>query len=280
MPSWTGGRAGREPEPLDVRRDGAGADAARQGRGRFEITLVNGGSIGHSIDFHAGALAPDQPMRTIEPGESLDSGSRRPAPGSGCTTARRCRCRRTSPTACSARSSSTHPACPRWTAATCSCSPSSTSGRSAGPSTWTRCTPKSRTGRVQRLVDQYEHQPLAARVGERVRVWVLDAGPNRAAAFHIVGGQFDTVYAEGDYRCGRIRARAAPRSCPRRVPGRVRGAGVPGGRTLPVRHSFDGRRRARCIRNLPRRRVSLTRIVAAATRGARRIPTRAAGSSR
>ncbi|URN11410.1 multicopper oxidase domain-containing protein [Streptomyces radiopugnans] len=37
----------------------------------FEITLVNDGSIGHSIDFHAGALAPDKPMRTIAPGESL-----------------------------------------------------------------------------------------------------------------------------------------------------------------------------------------------------------------
>src|SRR5690606_10133999 len=38
---------------------------------RFEITLVNDGSLGHSIDFHAGALAPDEPMRTIEPGEQL-----------------------------------------------------------------------------------------------------------------------------------------------------------------------------------------------------------------
>ena len=38
---------------------------------RFVITLVNEGSIGHSIDFHAGALAPDRPMRTIEPGETL-----------------------------------------------------------------------------------------------------------------------------------------------------------------------------------------------------------------
>src|SRR5690606_19078394 len=37
----------------------------------FEITLVNDGSLGHSIDFHAGALAPDEPMRTIPPGESL-----------------------------------------------------------------------------------------------------------------------------------------------------------------------------------------------------------------
>lgn len=37
----------------------------------FEITLVNDASMGHSIDFHAGALAPDRPMRTIQPGQSL-----------------------------------------------------------------------------------------------------------------------------------------------------------------------------------------------------------------
>ena len=29
---------------------------------------------------------------------------------------------------------------------------------------------------------------------------MLDAGPNRSSAFHIVGAPFDTVYAEGSYR--------------------------------------------------------------------------------
>ncbi|HEY9499173.1 MAG TPA: copper oxidase, partial [Terrimesophilobacter sp.] len=43
------------------------------------------------------------------------------------------------------------------------------------------------------------YRPLQAKVGERVRVWVLDAGPNRPSAFHVVGGQFDTVFSEGDY---------------------------------------------------------------------------------
>lgn len=37
----------------------------------FEVTLVNDGTIDHGIDFHAGALAPDRPMRPIEPGERL-----------------------------------------------------------------------------------------------------------------------------------------------------------------------------------------------------------------
>ncbi|MER5337063.1 hypothetical protein [Micromonospora sp. NPDC002717] len=46
-------------------------------------------------------------------------------------------------------------------------------------------------------VAQYAHRPLPARAGERVRVWLLDAGPNRDSSFHVVGAQFDTVYREG-----------------------------------------------------------------------------------
>ena len=37
----------------------------------FEVTLINDGSLDHGIDFHAGALAPDGPMRPIQPGERL-----------------------------------------------------------------------------------------------------------------------------------------------------------------------------------------------------------------
>jgi nitrite reductase (NO-forming) len=48
--------------------------------------------------------------------------------------------------------------------------------------------------------NQYAYRPLTARVGERVRIWVLVAGPNEPSAFHVVGDQFDTVYEEGAYR--------------------------------------------------------------------------------
>ena len=37
----------------------------------FEITIVNDGKIGHSIDFHASKVAWNVEMRTIEPGEEL-----------------------------------------------------------------------------------------------------------------------------------------------------------------------------------------------------------------
>ena len=46
---------------------------------------------------------------------------------------------------------------------------------------------------------QYVHSPLEARVGERVRLWVLAAGPSRGISFHVVGGVFDTVFKEGEY---------------------------------------------------------------------------------
>ena len=43
----------------------------------------------------------------------------------------------------------------------------------------------------------YEHAPLTADVGERVRIWVVTAGPTGGTSFHVVGSQFDTVYKEG-----------------------------------------------------------------------------------
>lgn len=48
-------------------------------------------------------------------------------------------------------------------------------------------------------VNQYVHNPLQVAMGERVRFWVADIGPNKPLSFHIVGGQFDTVYKEGTY---------------------------------------------------------------------------------
>jgi nitrite reductase (NO-forming) len=41
---------------------------------------------------------------------------------------------------------------------------------------------------------QYQSQPVQVRRGERVRFYVVAAGPNHQCAFHLVGEQFDTVY--------------------------------------------------------------------------------------
>jgi len=45
----------------------------------------------------------------------------------------------------------------------------------------------------------YRHQPLTARVGERIRIWVVAAGPNRGLSFHVVGAPFTAAYLGGSY---------------------------------------------------------------------------------
>lgn len=47
--------------------------------------------------------------------------------------------------------------------------------------------------------DQYQHAPVHVPAGERIRLWVLDAGPSTPSSFHVVGAQFDTVFKEGAY---------------------------------------------------------------------------------
>ncbi|MGH3417540.1 MAG: multicopper oxidase domain-containing protein, partial [Actinocrinis sp.] len=48
--------------------------------------------------------------------------------------------------------------------------------------------------------NQYTYAPIHVRAGQRVRIWVLDAGPSEPSAFHVVGVQFDTVFKEGAYQ--------------------------------------------------------------------------------
>jgi nitrite reductase (NO-forming) len=42
--------------------------------------------------------------------------------------------------------------------------------------------------------NQYVDAPIRVKTGDRVRFWVVDAGPTHPSQFHVVGEQFDTVY--------------------------------------------------------------------------------------
>ena len=166
----------------------------------FEITLVNDGTIGHSIDFHAGSLAPDGPMRTIAPGESLLY--RFEATMAGIWMYH-----------CSSMPMSAHIANGLFGAVViepADLPPVDRSyllvqselyiGEDGGPVDVAALKSEQPDAVVfNGYANQYDHRPLTAEVGERVRVWLLDAGPNRATSFHVVGGQFDAVYAEGAY---------------------------------------------------------------------------------
>ena len=41
---------------------------------------------------------------------------------------------------------------------------------------------------------QYVAEPIRVKVGDRVRMYVISAGPTHQCAFHVVGEQFDRVY--------------------------------------------------------------------------------------
>lgn len=166
----------------------------------FIITLVNDGSIGHSIDFHAGALAPDGPMRTIAPGDDLEY--RFTATRAGIWMYH-----------CSTMPMSMHIANGMFGAVIIDppgLAPVDEefvlvqSESYLGPQGGTADADSIAAGQHD-LVSfngypmQYDHEPLQATVGDRVRIWVLAAGPNVGSAFHVVGGQFDTVYREGAY---------------------------------------------------------------------------------
>jgi nitrite reductase (NO-forming) len=46
--------------------------------------------------------------------------------------------------------------------------------------------------------NQYKETPLAARPGEKIRLFIVNAGPSRFSAFHVIGAVFSDVYADGN----------------------------------------------------------------------------------
>ena len=165
---------------------------------RFVITLVNDGSVGHSIDFHAGTRAPDRVMRTIPPGGRLVY--RFTATRAGIWMYH-----------CSTMPMSSHIANGLFGAVVIEPAGLDPVDRSyllvqsevyLGPDGGEVDADKVAAEDPDLVVfngyaGQYDHRPLPARVGERLRIWVLDAGPSRATSFHVVGGQLDAAYAEG-----------------------------------------------------------------------------------
>lgn len=173
---------------------------------KFVITFVNDGTIGHGIDFHSSALAPDKPMRTIKPGERLTYTFT--AKTAGYFTYH-----------CSAKPMSTHIA--NGMAGTVIIDPAeglpSVDHEFALAQTEQYHGPQGEPGNAAKITaekpdavvfngypHQYVTQPLEVKTGERVRIWVAAIGPQRDLDFHIVGGAFDTVWSEGAYTvvCG------------------------------------------------------------------------------
>ncbi len=170
----------------------------------FVVTLVNHGSMGHSVDFHAGERAPDDVMRTIPPGGSLTY--RFTASRAGMWMYH-----------CSTMPMSAHIAAGMHGAVVVEPDGLPKVDRSYvlvqsevhvdgdGRTTVTEVDAASAAADTPDAVvwngvaNQYVARPLPARVGDRVRLWVLAAGPNRGSSVHVVGAQFSTVWSEGAY---------------------------------------------------------------------------------
>jgi nitrite reductase (NO-forming) len=167
----------------------------------FEITLINDGSLDHGVDFHAGALAPDQPMRPINPGERLVY--RFTATKAGIWMYH-----------CSTMPMLHHigngmygtviidpPDLPAVDQEYVLVQSELYLGADGQPGDLAKMQAEQPDAVVfNGYLNQYAHRPLASRAGDRIRVWVLNAGPNRNSAFHVVGGQFDTIYREGQWQ--------------------------------------------------------------------------------
>ncbi|MDO4259476.1 MAG: multicopper oxidase domain-containing protein [Actinomycetaceae bacterium] len=166
----------------------------------FHITLKNDGSMGHSLDFHAGIVSPDEVMKTIEPGQTLEYTFKAERAGIWLYH-------------CATHPMAMHIAQGMNGAVIIEPEDAdpvdhqfalvaqefylSENGGYADPKKLAAMTPdlQAFNGRPY----QYMAHPLRVKVGERVRIWVMDAGPNIDMAFHVVGTQFDTVWNEGDF---------------------------------------------------------------------------------
>jgi nitrite reductase (NO-forming) len=164
----------------------------------FTITLTNNGQMGHSIDFHASKVAWNDEMRTIEPGESLVYQYEAKYAGFfmyHCGTA-----------------PALHHIGNGMFGGIIIDPPDLAPvdhefvlvqselylGENGAEGDLTKMQNDAWDAVVfNGYANQYKFAPIRVEKDERVRVWVLDAGPSENSSFHIVGTVFDTVYKEG-----------------------------------------------------------------------------------
>lgn len=166
----------------------------------FNVTLVNDGTMGHSIDFHASQVAPNVAMRTINPGQSLVYQFKADYAGIWmyhCGTA---------------------PAIEHIANGMFGAVIIDPPGLAPVAHEYVMIQselylgPQGQPGDMAKMladtpdavvfngyVNQYKYAPITVDPGQRIRIWVLDAGPNDISSFHIVGTIFDTVFKEGHY---------------------------------------------------------------------------------
>jgi nitrite reductase (NO-forming) len=167
----------------------------------FRIRLVNQGTLGHSIDFHASKVAWNDEMRTIDPGKSLIYEFTADHAGIfmyHCGTA---------PAlhhigngmygAVIVDPPDLRPVDHEYALIQSEIYPPTGRGEPADlvamqQERWDAVV-------FNGVANQYKDRPIRVEPHESIRVWVLDAGPSENSSFHVVGSIFDRVFKEGAY---------------------------------------------------------------------------------
>ena len=168
-----------------------------------DFTLVNRAPVPHSLDFHAAEIAPDKYYRNLNQGDSLSYRFVAHVPGAfmyHCGTA---------PVAMHIANGMygaliVDPPAPRPQAkefvlvqSEFYLSPKK-DARGAFTLDWNKMMSLSPDHVVfNGRASQYATAPLEVRPNELVRMYVVNAGPNRISSFHVVGGIFEKVFLDG-----------------------------------------------------------------------------------
>jgi len=174
----------------------------RQGQ-TVEFTLVNGGKIPHSMDFHAARIAPNKAFRDVMPGESFTFRFKANDPGVFMYH-------------CGTKPVLAHIANGMYGAIVVSPTdmPAADNEYVLVASEWYmngdgitepasldmakahRMEPDWTT--FNGYANQYVTHPLTAKPGETTRFWVVAAGPTLDTNFHVVGTVFNRAWVNGD----------------------------------------------------------------------------------
>ncbi|HEX7381350.1 MAG TPA: multicopper oxidase domain-containing protein [Nevskiaceae bacterium] len=168
-----------------------------------EVTLINHGTMDHSIDFHAAQVAPNEDFVDIPPGKSLHFSFVAEVPGAfiyHCETA---------PILLHmgngmygalivSPKKPLPPAAESYVLVQSEWYTQQLSGK-----LMTANYPRMLAKRPDEVVFngmafQYDDHPLPVTAGQRVRIYFVDAGPDDWTSFHVIGSMFEDVYPGGD----------------------------------------------------------------------------------
>ena len=166
----------------------------------FNVTVINDGTMTHSIDFHASQVAPNVQMAAIPPGKSLVYQFQADYAGIWMYH-------------CGTAPAIEHiangmfgavvidpPNLPPVAHEFVMVQSELYLGPQGQPGDLTKMLADTPDAVVfNGYYNQYKLAPIKVDPGQRIRIWVLDAGPSDISSFHIVGTIFDTVFKEGHY---------------------------------------------------------------------------------